>query len=133
MTLTLSTMDTVGTLVAKLSILRNSGVAHRPPRHSPSVSGSNGGQERVGIVMADAGGFLPKRGEMGSPDRARLLRQIAAALNLPVAALVDEATAQAERGPSAEEVATLLDAFSRIEDSRLRAHCLEVVKGCASR
>ncbi|MBE7198035.1 MAG: hypothetical protein INR70_09540 [Parafilimonas terrae] len=83
--------------------------------------------------MADAGGFLPRQGETGSPDRARLLRQIAAALNLPVAALVDEATAQAERGPTAEECTALLDAFSRIEDPRLRAHCLEVVKGCASR
>jgi hypothetical protein len=83
--------------------------------------------------MADAGGFLPKQGETGSPERARLLRQIAAALNLPVAALIDEAAAQGERGPSAEEVTSLLEAFSRIEDPRLRAHCLEVVKGCASR
>lgn len=82
--------------------------------------------------MTDAGGFLPDHDATGSGERARLLRQIADALNLPLSAFsrrLDPAPDDA--GPSTAECAAVLAAFSRIRDPRLRSRCLSLLESCA--
>ncbi|MDP4023844.1 hypothetical protein Q8W71_14510 [Methylobacterium sp. NEAU 140] len=81
--------------------------------------------------MTDAGGFLPDRDTSASDERARLLRQIADALNLPVTAFARGLAPVAVAGPSSAECAAVLSAFSRIRDPRLRSQCLQMLERCA--
>lgn len=83
--------------------------------------------------MADAGSFSLDADGVNSPDRARLLRQIAAALDLPVEALAARLAPCNSTGPSAQECAAVLDAFARIEDPQLRAFCIQVLEGFTRR
>jgi hypothetical protein len=83
--------------------------------------------------MADAGSFPLEADGSNSPERARLLRQIAAALDLPIEALAARLSLCNPTGPSAEECAAVLDAFARIEDPQLRAFCLQVLEGFTRR
>ena len=82
----------------------------------------------------NAGGFLPEPQTTGSGERARLLRQIADALNLPLSAFsrrLDPVPDDA--GPSTAECAALLAAFSRIRDPLTRRRCLDFLESCTDR
>lgn len=82
--------------------------------------------------MTDAGGFLPSDDVTGSRERARLLCQIAEALNLPLAAFSPAlAPTPSAAGPSTAECAAILAAFSRIRDPDTRRHCLQMLERCA--
>ncbi len=71
--------------------------------------------------------------ETSSHGRARLLTQIATALDLPVEALIDRPASREPSRASQEECASLLAAFCRIEDEAARSQCLAVVEGFARR
>jgi hypothetical protein len=80
--------------------------------------------------MTDAGRVFTQGNSSGSGNRAQLLRQIAVALDMPVSAFAEDLPA-GDDGPSPEECAALMAAFSRIRDPRLRAFCRELMEGCA--
>lgn len=80
--------------------------------------------------MTDAGRVFPQGDTTGPDNRARLLRQIAVALDMPVSAFADDLPA-GDDGPSTQECDAMVAAFSRIRDPRLRAFCRELLESCA--
>jgi hypothetical protein len=80
--------------------------------------------------MTDAGRVVPHGDKGGSGDRARLLRQIAVALDMPVSAFAADLPA-GDAGPAQDECEALVTAFSRIRDPRLRAFCRDLIESCA--
>lgn len=93
---------------------------------------SGGARWRDEAIMTDAGGFLPGDDATGSGERARLLGRIAEALKLPLSAfLPSPGQTRSAEGPSADECAAMLAAFSRIRDPDLRRHCLRMLERCA--
>jgi hypothetical protein len=84
--------------------------------------------------MTDAGGFDPKDVASRASERARLLGQIAEALNIPATTFRGKGPSVAlGRGPNATECAALLAAFARIEDPDLRKECLAAVERYSDR
>lgn len=82
--------------------------------------------------MTDAGGFPPMR-DKATSERARLLRQIATALDIPVSAFTRAPSACPGEEPSSSECAAMLAAFSRIRDPKLREYCLRMMESFARR
>lgn len=89
--------------------------------------------ERVDGIMSDAASLTPKRAGIGSAERARLLSQIASALDLPVTAFTCKLSVDEAEGPSSAECAAMLSAFSRIRDPQMRDFCLQVLKAFAQK
>ena len=83
--------------------------------------------------MAEAAGMVTMPDETSSHGRARLLTQIAAALDLPVEALTDRPSSHMPSAASDKECAQLLEAFCRIEDQSIRTQCLAFVEGFTRR
>lgn len=82
--------------------------------------------------MTDLGGTPSRRDEAATNERAHLLRQIAAALDLPVTALKPGVSADAGEGPSSSECAQMLAAFARVRDPQARAYCLALLESLAT-
>ncbi len=79
--------------------------------------------------MIDAEGSHPNTA--AADERERLLKQIADALNIPVAAFGRRVSRASDAsGPDASECAALLSAFSRIADPARRSACLAMVERC---
>lgn len=84
--------------------------------------------------MTDAGGFPPPNGLSGAAERERLLRQIATALDLPVAAFAGSGSGSSQQdAPSSAECSAVLAAFSRISDPQARTFCLTMLETFASK
>ena len=82
--------------------------------------------------MTDAGGFPPMQ-DSASSERARLLRQIATALDIPVSTFTRPPSACPGEEPSSSECAAMLAAFSRIRDPKLRDFSLRMLESFARR
>ena len=80
--------------------------------------------------MTDAGGFLSKQ-DRTTAERARLLSQIAAALDIPVTAFTRAPSDSPGEEPSSTECAAMLTAFTRIHDPKLRGFCLRMLESFA--
>lgn len=80
--------------------------------------------------MTDAGSFLAKQNRT-TAERARLLRQIAAALDIPVTAFTGASSDCPGEEPSSTECAAMLAAFTRIRDPKLREFCLRMLESFA--
>lgn len=83
--------------------------------------------------MTDVGVFPPKAAGVRAAERERLLRQIASALALPVAAFGHKPAPDEVDGPSSAECSTMLAAFCKIRDPQVRAFCLQVFEAFAQR
>lgn len=82
--------------------------------------------------MTDAGGFPPTQ-DPATSERARLLRQIATALDVPVSTFAGAPSTCPGEEPSSSECAAMLSAFSRIRDPKLRAFSLRMLESFARR
>ncbi|MCJ2133492.1 hypothetical protein MKK69_05330 [Methylobacterium sp. J-026] len=101
---------------------------------APGVGAS--ARSRVGVeaIMTEAGGCDQMGAASSTDERARLLAQIAEALQIPVSTFRLRNAGDALRnGPAATECAALLAAFSRIDDPDRRAKCLLMVEGFSER
>lgn len=93
----------------------------------------NGPIKRVDGTMSDAGGLIQLQTGTGSVERARLLNQIACALDVPVAAFTCKLSVNEVEGPSSAECAAMLSAFGRIRDPQIREFCLQVLQAFAQK
>jgi hypothetical protein len=84
-------------------------------------------------TMTDAGGFLPTQDTKSTTDRARLLRQIATALDIPVSTFTRAPSAEPGQEPSSSECAAMIAAFTRIRDPKMRDFCLRMLESFAKR
>lgn len=82
--------------------------------------------------MTDAGGVPPTQDQTTS-ERARLLRQIAAVLDIPVTTFTRAPSSCPGEEPPSTECAAMLAAFSRIRDPQVRAFCLRMLESFARR
>lgn len=85
---------------------------------------------RASGTMTDTGG-LPSHRDRTATERARLLRQIAAALDVPVTAFIRAPSDCPGEEPSSAECAAMLAAFTRIRDPKLREFALRMLESFA--
>lgn len=68
-----------------------------------------------------------------SAERARLLGQIAVALDIPVTAFSRVPSGCSDEEPTSAECATMIAAFTRIRDPKMREFCLRMLESFARR
>lgn len=82
--------------------------------------------------MTDAGVF-PITTDRAANERARLLRQIADVLNLPITAFTRPPVADGCEDATSDECVAVINAFSRIQDPKMREFCLKMLESFAER
>lgn len=82
--------------------------------------------------MTDAG-VLPIQADRAATERARLLRQIADVLDLPIAAFTRPPVTDGGADATSDECAAVIKAFSRIRDPKMREFCLKMLESFAER
>ncbi|MFC6792379.1 hypothetical protein ACFQE0_24160 [Methylobacterium komagatae] len=82
--------------------------------------------------MTDAGVF-PFKTDRAATERARLLRQIADVLDLPLTAFTHPPATETGEEAASDECAAVIKAFSRIRDPKMREFCLKMLESFAER
>ncbi len=82
--------------------------------------------------MTDAAVF-PIKADRAANERARLLRQIADVLDLPITAFTHPPATDGAEEATSDECTAVIRAFSRIRDPKMREFCLKMLESFAER